>query len=181
VKPGDRVLIVGAGPIGVGTAIFARATGADVTLVDVSERRLGYLSDKLGFTQSIRAGENSVAEASRATDGDLFDVVYDATGNARAMEHSFSFVAHGGTLVFVGVLKADITFSDGDFHRREMTLKATRNATRADFETVVRAIGGGLIPMDSINTHGAMLEDLPRAMPDWIALREHPLKAVLTV
>ena len=59
------------------------------------------------------------------------------------MEASFAFVASGGTLVFVGVRAANITFSDPEFHRKEMTLKATRNATRADFETVMSAVPDG--------------------------------------
>ena len=111
---GDRVLVVGAGPIGVGTGIFARLAGGQVTLADVSEARLAYVRDQLGFTQTILAGPAALGEMERATGGDLYDVVFDATGVARAMEGSFAYVASGGTLVLVGVLKADITFSDSN-------------------------------------------------------------------
>lgn len=178
---GDRVLIVGAGPIGVGTAFFAMLAGAHVTLMDISEPRLRYLRDRLGFGQTILSGPGAMEEVEKLTAGDLFDVVFDATGNARAMEGSFAYVASGGTLVFVGVLKADITFSDPEFHRKEMTLRATRNATKQDFNTVMTAIANGRIPMDAINTHSGRLDDLPEAMPAWLASSAPPLKAIVTV
>lgn len=180
-RRGDQVLIVGAGPIGVGTALYARLAGGDVTLADISETRLAYLRDRLGFAKTILAGPNALAEMQRATGGDLYDVVFDATGVARAMEGSFAFVASGGTLVLVGVLKADITFSDAEFHRREMTLKATRNATRQDFETVMAAMQRGEVPMDALNTHTGTLDALPEEMPAWLRSRTPPLKAIVTV
>ena len=181
VKAGDRVLVVGAGPIGVGTGIFARLAGGDVTLMDLSEARLDVLADRFGFRENIRAGADALAEIDRRTDGDRYDVVFDATGSARAMEGSFAYVASGGTLVFVGVRNADITFSDPEFHRKEITLKASRNAIRADFETVMAAVRGGLVPMDALNTHAGTLDDLPEAMPAWMEGVELPLKAVVTV
>jgi 2-desacetyl-2-hydroxyethyl bacteriochlorophyllide A dehydrogenase len=179
-KRGDRVLVVGAGPIGVGTAFFAGIAGGTVTLMDISANRLAYLRDRLGFARTIAAGEDALAAATEETGGDLYDVVFDATGNARAMENSFAYVASGGTLVLVGVLKADITFSDPELHRKEMTLKASRNATREDFETVMAAMARGDIPLDALNTHSATLPDLPQAMPAWLASRDPPLKAIVT-
>jgi 2-desacetyl-2-hydroxyethyl bacteriochlorophyllide A dehydrogenase len=178
---GDRVLVVGAGPIGVGTAIFARLAGGVVTLMDISERRLAFLADRFGFTDPVLAGAGAVEAVDRLTGGDRFDVVFDATGNPRAMEASFSLVASGGTLVFVGVRAADITFSDPEFHRKEMTLMATRNATHADFDTVMAAVRGGHVPMDALNTHGGTLDTLPQSMPAWMQGPELPLKAVVSV
>jgi 2-desacetyl-2-hydroxyethyl bacteriochlorophyllide A dehydrogenase len=180
-RPGDRVLVVGAGPIGVGTSIYARLAGGEVTLLDVSESRLDYVRDRLGFARTIIAGPNGPDEMRHQTDGDLYDIVFDATGVARAMEGSFAFAASGGTLVLVGVLKADITFSDSEFHRREMTVKATRNATRQDFETVMAAMERGDVPMDALNTHAGTLDELPEAMPAWLRSKTPPLKAIVTV
>ncbi len=97
------------------------------------------------------------------------------------MERSFEFVASGGTLVLVGVLRADITFSDPEFHRKEMTLRATRNATHQDFETVMAAVRAGQVPMDTLNTHADVLDALPSAMPAWLASGDPPLKAIVTV
>lgn len=180
VQSSDRVLVVGVGPIGVGTALFARLAGAEVTIMDVSERRLEMVADQLGFTQTIQAGESALSAADRMTDDDRFDVVFDATGNDRAMMASFDFVGSGGTIVMVGVLKATISFDDADFHRRELTIRATRNATSEDFETVMAAVAAGHIPMDAINTDTAPLMELPEKMPEWLASDAPPLKAIVT-
>ena len=83
------------------------------------------------------------------TGGDFFDLVFDATGNTAAMEQSFGWVAHGGTLVFVGVVRTDLRFSDPDFHKREMTLKGSRNATIEDFREVLAAIRSGRVRVDA--------------------------------
>lgn len=181
VKAGDRVLVVGAGPIGVGTGIYARLAGGSVTMMDLSEARLDVLASQFGFKEGIRAGADAIAEIDRRTDGDRYDVVFDATGSAKAMEGSFAYVASGGTLVFVGVRNADITFSDPEFHRKEITLRASRNAIRADFETVMSAVRNGDVPMDALNTHSGTLDELPEAMPEWMHGGELPLKAVVTV
>jgi 2-desacetyl-2-hydroxyethyl bacteriochlorophyllide A dehydrogenase len=180
-RRGDRAVVVGAGPIGVATALFARLAGAEIAVMDVAEKRLAYVERAFGLGRTILAGKDAGAEIERLTGGDNFDVVFDATGNARAMEASFGLVAHGGKLVMVGVLRADITFSDAEFHKREMTVLATRNATRKDFRTVTGAIADGLIPLDALNTHSGTLTGLPEAMPAWLASSEPPLKAIVTV
>jgi threonine dehydrogenase-like Zn-dependent dehydrogenase len=83
------------------------------------------------------------------TGGDFFDAVFDATGNPKAIERGFGFVAHGGTYVLVSIVSSDITFSDPEFHKRETTLLGSRNATAADFERVMQAMREGRIPAPS--------------------------------
>lgn len=184
IAPGSRVLVVGAGPIGIGTALFATLAGGPdghVAVMDVSPRRLATVADTLGFSETILAGDSALDEVDRLTGGERYDLVFDATGNAKAMECSFDFVASGGTLVMVGVLKASITFDDPEFHRKEMTIRASRNATKEDFETVMNAVAAGKIPMDAINTHRDTLDALPEAMPGWLASDDPPIKAIVTV
>jgi len=179
--PGERALVVGMGPIGIGAALFARQAGAAVTVMDVSEKRLDFARDRLGFGDRIKAGPGARDIAGKETGGELYDVVFDATGNPRAMEASFGFVAHTGTLVMVGVIDADITFSDPELHRREMRVLASRNATKADFDTVMAAMIAGDVPTGAINTHTIAMTDLPEAMPAWLASSDPPVKAILTV
>ena len=95
------------------------------------------------------------------------------------MEKSFDFAASGGTYVLVGVVKDRIAFSDPEFHRKELTLYASRNATREDFDTVVAAMRAGKIPTDRLNTHTCALEELPEAMPGWAHDRVGVVKAMV--
>ncbi|AFL54392.1 2-desacetyl-2-hydroxyethyl bacteriochlorophyllide A dehydrogenase [Sinorhizobium fredii] len=181
VAPGARSLVIGAGPIGLGTAIFSRIAGHEVTLLDTSAERLGFAANELGFSGGLLAGEGLEKAVAQATDGDGFDVVFDATGNATSMERSFAHVAHGGTLVFVSVVKNDIRFSDPEFHKRETTLVASRNATREDFDHVIASIGSGLVPVDRLVTHRTTLDQAVHDLPRWAHDKAGLVKAVITV
>ncbi|RWE89868.1 MAG: zinc-binding alcohol dehydrogenase family protein, partial [Mesorhizobium sp.] len=127
-QPGQRTLVIGAGPIGLGTAIFARIAGLDISLLDMSSERLGFAEKELGFAPLDTSKASAADLVRQATGGEGFDLVFDATGNTASVQSAFAHVAHGGTLVLVSVVKDDITFSDPEFHKREMTLVGSRNA-----------------------------------------------------
>ena len=73
------------------------------------------------------AGSQTAAELKGETAGEMFDVVFDVTGSAAAMQAALNYIAHAGTYVLVSVVNSDITFSDPEFHRREATLMGSRN------------------------------------------------------
>lgn len=166
VTDADQVLVVGAGPIGIATALFAKLAGAEVSLIDVSEQRLIRARDTLGIADVHIVNGALTPWLEARTGGDYFDVVFDATGNATAMEKGFYYVAHGGRYVLVSVVKQDITFSDPEFHKREMQLISSRNATRHDFQLVIDMIRDGAIPTEALQTHSFDLIDLPEIVPD---------------
>src|SRR5208337_1515051 len=118
---------------------------------------------------------------SRLTGGGFFDVVFEATGNARSMTHSLGYVAHGGTYVLVGVVRESIYFEDPEFHKRETTLLASRNATPEDFRDVFLAMREGLVPTEALLTHRAKLEDSPDQFPLWIAPETGVIKAIIEI
>lgn len=178
---GSRALVIGAGPIGLGTALFSRIAGHQVTLLDASAERLDMAADRLGFAEGIMAGDNALEAVLAATAGDGFDVVFDATGHGASMEKSFSFVAHGGCLVFVSVVKDDIRFSDPEFHKREMMLVGSRNATRQDFEHVAASIRAGHVPVSSLITHRTTLDNVVNDLPRWAHEKTGLIKAVVRI
>ncbi|MCI4588948.1 zinc-binding alcohol dehydrogenase family protein [Sphingobium sp. BYY-5] len=176
----DRVLVVGAGPIGIAAGLFARLCGADVTLVDTRASRLAYARERLGFETTVEAGPDLGADLASRTDDEMFDIVFDATGSLAAMAQSLHYVAHGGALVLVGVAPGDLVFPDPEFHKRETTLIASRNALAADFEQVKHAIQHDLIPTDALHTHSLSAEEMPTRLPELIAGADHVLKAIAT-
>ncbi|MCV9998234.1 zinc-binding alcohol dehydrogenase family protein [Pararhizobium sp. YC-54] len=178
---GARALVIGAGPIGLGTALFSRIAGHQVTLLDASAERLDMAAERLGFAEGILAGDGALEAVLSATGGDGFDVVFDATGFGGSMEKSFSFVAHGGCLVFVSVVKDDIRFSDPEFHKREMMLVGSRNATRQDFEHVAASIRAGDVPVASLITHRTTLDDVVKDLPRWAHEKTGLIKAVVRI
>ncbi|MFG6432937.1 zinc-binding alcohol dehydrogenase family protein [Roseateles sp. LYH14W] len=179
VTAGQRVLVVGAGPIGMGAMIFARLRGAVVTAIDGRQDRLGFALKHLGVAAAVPVGDGDEAELSRLTDGEFFDVVFDATGNAKAMERGFRFIAHGGRYVLVSIVQGDIRFSDPEFHKREATLLSSRNATTEDFETVMKAIREGLVPSAALATHRMTLAEVPAGFARLLDPTEGVIKAII--
>ncbi|MER9873529.1 zinc-binding alcohol dehydrogenase family protein [Mesorhizobium sp. M0195] len=179
--PGARTLVIGAGPIGLGTALFARIAGLDVTLLDMSAERLGFAESELGFA-TLDGSQGAAADLVRqATDGHGFDMVFDATGNTQSVQSAFAHVAHGGALVLVSVVKDDIAFSDPEFHKREMMLIGSRNALRADFDHVAASIRNGAVPLAKLVTHRTTLGKTPHDLARWAHEKSGLIKAVIQV
>jgi 2-desacetyl-2-hydroxyethyl bacteriochlorophyllide A dehydrogenase len=178
---GGRALVVGIGPIGLGVAIFARIAGLEVTLLDASEERLAFARDTLGFANSALTGPDAQKTLMAGTGGEGFDVVFDATGNAQAIEAGFALVAHGGAYVLVSIVKDQISFSDPEFHKREMMLIGSRNATKIDFDHVVASIKAGLVPLDALATHATTLDRVIADMPVWSHDKRGLIKALIAV
>ncbi|MFW5388618.1 zinc-binding alcohol dehydrogenase family protein [Yersinia sp. 2542 StPb PI] len=153
VHPDEHVLVVGAGPIGLGVAAIAQADGAYVVMADTSAQRREHVENLLdiraldpsdaGFEQNLR----------QQFAGMLPLKVIDATGNQRAMNNTLNFIRHGGSIVFVGLFKGDLSFPDPDFHKKETTMMGSRNATFEDFDKVGKLMAAGKLSADMILTH----------------------------
>jgi 2-desacetyl-2-hydroxyethyl bacteriochlorophyllide A dehydrogenase len=178
-QAGEFVLIIGAGPIGLSVAQFAVPAGARVIVTDINEARLKFCRDQLGVEFTVTAGENALAEIEAITSGDLPTAVFDATGSQASMLAAFQYVASGGRLVFVGLVQADISFHDPLFHRREMTLLATRNSTARDFKRIIGQMEASIIDTRPWITHCLMSEGLVESFPDLLKPESGVIKAVV--
>jgi len=181
VRPGQNVLVVGAGPIGIAAALFARLKGGNVTVLDGREDRLAFCRDALDIPRTVTLGEQDKARLSELTNGEFFDVVFDATGNVKAMERGLEFVAHGGTYVLVSIVLDRISFADPEFHKRETNLLGSRNATADDFREVLAAMKAGLVPTGLMNTHRTTLSDFVSVLPQWMDPAAGVIKAIVEV
>lgn len=178
----ELAVIVGAGPIGMGVLQVAKSQGARTLMVDTNPSRLAFCRDVLGADAVANPQEVEVAaQISKLNGGALADVVFDATGSPRAMETGFDLVGHGGCYVLVSIVKADITFSDPDFHKKELTLIGSRNATREDFDSVVSLMDSGDINAEAMITHRAYLADVPAQMPQWCDPANQVIKAMISI
>ena len=178
---GHKALVIGAGPIGLATAIFAGIAGARVTLADRDADRLTLASGMIALDATLLADDGFADAIHAATQDAGFDVVFDATGNRASMERGFGFVAHGGTYVFAGLIKDQISFSDPDFHKREMTLMASRNATAQDFAHVIASIRAGLVPVTGLLTHRTTLAQVVTDLPLWSHDKRGLIKALVEI
>lgn len=178
--PSDAVLVIGAGPIGLGVMQFARLAGIPVVGAEISPARTEFAQTHLGITQWVDPREEGTAQARAHLGGELPTIVFDATGNVHSMRQSFDYVANGGKLVFVGLVQDDISFYDPEFHRREMTLLSSRNATATDFATVIAALAAGEVRPDPWISDVASPAEMLERFEHWLDPNAGVVKAMLT-
>jgi len=182
VQAGDMVLVVGAGPIGIGTMEFARIAGATVIALDINDSRLQFCRDKIGVTHTVNAITENVSERlNELTNGDMPTVIIDATGNLRAINTAFAYLAHGGTYVLIGLQKGEISFSHPEFHKREATLMSSRNATRLDFEHVISSMKKGLVEPTNYITHRVRFDEVIDEFESWLDPENGVIKAMVSI
>jgi len=180
VKPGEFVLVVGAGPIGLGIAEFARIAGGKTIVMDINDNRLQFCQQRLGVHATINPKKNDALQALKTlTNGDMPTVVIDATGNLNAINNSFQYMAHGARYVLVGLQKGEISFSHPEFHKREATLMSSRNATREDFEHVISSMKKGWVKPTNYITHRVQFSEVKDQFENWLNPEAGVIKATV--
>jgi 2-desacetyl-2-hydroxyethyl bacteriochlorophyllide A dehydrogenase len=180
IQPGEFVLVIGAGPIGLGTMEFARIAGGKVIALDINEARLLFCKNKLSVPHTVNALARDVFEQiQEITNGEMPTVIIDATGNLKAINNAFQYMAHGGRYVLIGLQKGDIVFSHPEFHKREGTLMSSRNATREDFEHVISSIKKREVDPATYITHRVRFEDVKEEFGSWLDPANGVIKAMV--
>ena len=179
IQPGEFVLVVGAGPIGLGTMEAARIAGGEVIAMDINEDRLRFCREKLEVLHTVNASADAMEALKHITRGGMPTVVIDATGSLKAIENAFQYMAHGARYVLVGLQKGDIRFSHPEFHKREGTLMSSRNATRADFELVMDSMRRGLIDPTTYITHRVEFGEVKAEFAGWLDPARGVIKAMV--
>jgi 2-desacetyl-2-hydroxyethyl bacteriochlorophyllide A dehydrogenase len=175
----DIVLVIGAGPIGLSVIQFVKIIGAKIVVMDFSKQRLDFANEAIGIDEIIIAKDDfSADDLRKILKGNMPTAVFDATGNAASMMKAFSYVAFGGKLVYVGLFQGEVTFFDPDFHRREITLLASRNALPTDFKDIIVKMESGQINTKAWLTHEAAFGDLPTVFETWLDPKSAVIKAM---
>jgi len=155
----EHVLVIGAGPIGLGVTQFALLAGARVSVVEYNPTRRRFVE---------RMGARALAQP----DGQAYDAVFDATGSAESMSTSLEYVAATGRLVYVGLTKDSLIINDSLLHRREITVMASRNSCN-QFPRIIHTIEEGRIDTTPWITDRMGLSEVP------FRLKDLPSKATL--
>ncbi len=182
VRPGEFVLVIGAGPIGLGVMEFARIAGAQVIAMDVNESRLKFCREKLQVAHTINPSVTDAVEQLKAiTNNNMPTVVIDATGNLRAINSAFQFMAHGARYVLVGLQKEAISFSHPEFHKREASLMSSRNATKEDFDHVLTCMKNKLVDPATYITHRVGFDEVKDQFGSWLIPASGVIKAMVSI
>lgn len=174
---GGNILIIGAGPIGLSVLEFARLVGARVFVVEPNAGRRAFVQQTYGVGDVHAALEPG--EFADLTHGRLAQVVFDASGNAACMAGAIEHASFGGRVVFVGITTEPVPLNDPLFHRRELTLLATRNAVAPDFTRIIALIRAGGINTRSWITHRVKFPAVPEAFPGLLKPDSGVVKAVI--
>jgi alcohol dehydrogenase len=183
VQPGENVLVIGAGPIGLSVIEFVKLAGGRTIVMDLNEQRLEFVRKAMGVQETILStGDGTELKAlTDMTEGKLAHVVIDATGSNRSMSEAYRFVGFAGRLVFLGITDREITFTQALMHRREMTFLASRNALAADFRRIISLIEAGRIDTRPWITHHAAFDEMIAAFPGWMKPEARVIKAIVAV
>lgn len=163
-ETGEPTVVIGMGPIGLAAAIFAKAAGANLVCVDVQADRLDFACEKMRLGKAVSADAN-LAENLQKHFGQLPSVVIDATGNPASMKNTFQIAEHGGRIVFLGLFIGELTFDDPNFHRRELTLMASRAGLTGTFREVIRLMETKKIDVLPLITHRFNFAETAEQLP----------------
>ena len=151
VQPGDKVLIVGAGTIGLLAAVSAKMRGAKVYICDVLPEKLEF-AKKFGIDGTICNTSPEVFEAGvKAVVGDDgFDITVEAVGFPQTLQNCFDAVCFGGKVLVIGVGKKNLDFDFTVIQKKELDIRGSRNALKSDFQEVIDLLLSDRIDISSM-------------------------------
>jgi 2-desacetyl-2-hydroxyethyl bacteriochlorophyllide A dehydrogenase len=181
---GQHVLVIGAGPIGLSVIEFSRLSGAKTIVMDINEGRLDFVRRKMRVPDTIttRGDGEELKRLEELTNGQLADMVVDATGSNKSMSHAINYCAFAGRLIYLGITQQEISFLHAPIvHRRELTLMASRNALAPDFIRIIKLIEEGQIDTGPWITHHAWFDEMIEAFPSWVKPETGVIKAIVEI
>ena len=168
IQPGERVLVIGAGTIGVLAALSAKRFGAEVTICDVSQRKLDYAKEHFGADHILlnSSPERFAAEVQRLTDGRGFDVAAEAVGLGSTFLNCIEATAFGGRMVQIGVGKQTPEFDFTMIQKKELQIFGSRNALKEDFLQLIEWVRSGEVNLRPLLTKEYHYLDAEEAFRD---------------
>src|SRR5262245_3684007 len=181
VGAGERVAVIGAGPIGQTVALVARERGARVLLVDRIQSRLerGAAIGADGVHSSEQADVVALARQWPGAEGP--PVVIDATGDPRAIRSAMEMVAGAGRVVIAGISHKEVSLPIGDFTAKELDVLGTSCCSADEFREAARIVAARSADVQGLITHEFGLESAPEAMTFAIDNPEQVMKVVVRV
>lgn len=162
IKPGQKVVVSGPGPIGILCGMLAGLAGAEVLLTGVgrdSEFRLP-AAERAGLRTANLSDDSLEEHLRREFGGDAPDLWIESSGSVRALDSALKSVRPGGTVVVVGLYADEMTFSPTLAVRRELSLLFSYSCNHADYRTALELLDSGDIdPAPLLSKYP--LEDAP--------------------
>ncbi len=153
IKKGDKVLVIGAGTIGVLAAVAAKAKGGEVYIADVAKEKLQYAYQTFGLAGMIKnEGAETFLEKALSVTGNHhgFDVCIEAVGLPSTFQNCIDAAAFGGRVVLIGVGKTNLDFNFTMIQKKELQVLGSRNALKKDFLELIDLVKSGAVDLEKI-------------------------------
>jgi L-gulonate 5-dehydrogenase len=179
IDPDDRVVVLGAGPIGQSICLLARERGADVLVVDPQESRLG-LSRDMGAEGLVWTTSDEVVEHARDwAGGEGVPVAVDATGVPQAVRAAVDMAASAGRVVQVGMSGDEVSLRVGSFTEKELDMLGVCCCGGGDFADAVAAVERNADTVRKLISHEFELERAPEAIEFAMSNPSEVMKVVI--
>ena len=192
IQPGDKVLVIGGGTIGVLAANAAKVMGGEVYLCDIpqAKAKLDRSQEIFGFAGTVlNEGPDSLEQAVKDITGTVeingvvqgygFDVCIEAVGLPATFQSCIDCAAFGGRVVLIGVGKQNLDFNFTQIQKKELDVFGSRNAMKKDFIELIDLVKDGKADLEKIITNTYPFEDAPKAFEDFSNNAGNMLKVVI--
>ena len=171
IKPDDRVLVIGGGPIGAAVALFARAKGARSVVVSEPAEARRERAKELGATGVIDPSHEDVGARFAALAGGAPSVVFECVGVPGMLSQAVQLAGLRARIVVAGVVFTEDSFTALTAMARELSIIYSQTYLERDFSAVIDALAHGRINAKPLHTRTITLDELPDAFE---ALRNNP-------
>ncbi len=176
---GDRVAVIGAGPIGLLTIAVARASGAGtIVAFDLEENRLE-AARQMGADRVQISSPAAASELSASTQSQDADIVFEAVGLPQTLENALAMVRPGGSLTVIGVNPEErIPFNLMLAQSKEVDI-ATVYLGRDAFPTALELLASKRVNPEPMLTHSYPLAQLSEALDTASQQRDQAIKVLI--
>lgn len=147
IQPTDKILVVGAGPIGLFALISAKLRGASVYVSDVLEGRLETALEYGADGVIDVSKQDFMTEVNRITEGNGFDVCVEACGQSVTFLNCIDAAAFAGNIILIGNGKKETNFLHSILLKKELNVFGSRNAYTKDFEALIQMTASGKVDL----------------------------------
>lgn len=181
IKQGDKVLVIGAGTIGVLAAVAAKSKGGEVYIADIAPQKVEYAVKTFGLAGGILndATDNFVQKCMDTIHGNGFDVAIEAVGMPGTFQNCIDVAAFGGKIVLIGVGKKNLDFNFTLLQKKELNVFGSRNALKEDFLELIDLVKNGTVDLQKIITNTYKFDDAAKAFEEFDKNAANMLKVII--